>query len=81
MYVAGGILLRGGPGGRPWGNTAMLAVGAVLAQLMGSTGAAMVIIQPLLRANAHRERRFHLVLFLILLVGNSAGALSPIGNP
>jgi Na+/H+ antiporter NhaD/arsenite permease-like protein len=82
LYVgAGGILLRGGPGGRPWGNTAMLALGTVLALAMGSAGAAMVIVQPLLRANAHRRRRFHLVLFLILLVGNTAGALSPIGNP
>jgi Na+/H+ antiporter NhaD/arsenite permease-like protein len=82
LYVAaGGILLRGGPGGRPWGNTVMLALGTVLALVMGTAGAAMVIIHPLLRANAHRRRRFHLVLFLILLVGNTAGALSPIGNP
>jgi Na+/H+ antiporter NhaD/arsenite permease-like protein len=82
LYAAsGGILLRGGPGGRPWGNTAMLAMGAVLALAMGTAGAAMVIIQPLLRANAHRRRRFHLVLFLILLVGNTAGVLTPIGNP
>ena len=82
LYVsAGGILLRGGPGGRPWGNTAMLALGAVLALVMGTAGAAMVIIQPLLHANAHRRRRFHLVLFLILLAGNTAGALTPIGNP
>jgi len=82
LYVAaGGILLRGGPGGRPWGNTVMLGLGAVLALGMGTAGAALVILQPLLRANAHRRRRFHLVLFLILLVGNTAGALTPIGNP
>lgn len=82
LYVAsGGILLRGGPGGRPWGNTFMLGLGAVLALVMGTAGAALVILQPLLRANAHRRRRFHLVLFLILLVGNTAGALTPIGNP
>ena len=82
LYVAaGGILLRGGPGGRPWGNTVMLGLGAVLALVMGTAGAALVIIQPLLRANAHRRRRFHLVLFLILLVGNTAGVLTPIGNP
>jgi Na+/H+ antiporter NhaD/arsenite permease-like protein len=82
LYVAaGGILFRGGPGGRPWGNTVMLALGAILALVMGTAGAAMVIIQPLLRANAHRRRRFHLVLFLILLVGNTAGVLTPIGNP
>ena len=82
LYVAaGGILLRGGPGGRPWGNTVMLGLGAVLALVMGTAGAALVILQPLLRANAHRRQRFHLVLFLILLVGNTAGVLTPIGNP
>jgi Na+/H+ antiporter NhaD/arsenite permease-like protein len=82
LYVAaGGILLRGGPGGRPWGNTAMLGLGAVLALVMGTAGAALVILQPLLRANTHRRHRFHLVLFLILLVGNTAGVLTPIGNP
>ena len=82
LYVtAGGILLRGGPAGRPWGNTVMLGLGLVLALVMGTSGAAMVIIHPLLRANAHRQRRFHLVLFLILLVGNTAGLLTPIGNP
>jgi Na+/H+ antiporter NhaD/arsenite permease-like protein len=82
LYVAaGGILLRGGPGGRPWGNTLMLALGVVLALVMGTAGAALVIVQPLLRANTHRRRRFHLVLFLILLVGNTAGVLTPIGNP
>lgn len=79
--AAGGILLRGGPGGRPWGNTLTLALGAVLALVMGTAGAALVILQPLLRANAHRRRRFHLVLFVILIVGNTAGVLSPIGNP
>jgi Na+/H+ antiporter NhaD/arsenite permease-like protein len=82
LYViAGGILLRGGPAGRPWGNTAVLGLGLILALVMGTTGAAMVIIHPLLRANAHRQRRFHLVLFLILLVGNTGGLLTPIGNP
>jgi Na+/H+ antiporter NhaD/arsenite permease-like protein len=59
----------------------MLGLGSVLALVMGTAGAAMLIIQPLLRTNAHRRRRFHLVLFLILLVGNVAGMLSPIGNP
>jgi Na+/H+ antiporter NhaD/arsenite permease-like protein len=82
LYIAaGGILLRGGPAGRPWGNTVMLALGVVLALVMGTAGAAMVIVQPLLRANAQRRRRFQLVLFLILLVGNAAGLLTPIGNP
>lgn len=82
LYViSGGILLRGGPGGRPLGNAALLASGALLALVMGTAGAAMVIAQPLLHANAHRKKRFHLVLFLILLVANAAGLLTPLGNP
>ena len=48
---------------------------------MGTTGASMVLIHPLLRANAHRRRKVHLVLFLIVLVANASGALTPLGNP
>ncbi len=81
FVAANGILLRGGPWGRPGGNTLLLAVGALLALVMGTAGAAMVVVQPLLHANAHRKRRFHLVLFLILLVANVAGLLTPLGNP
>jgi Na+/H+ antiporter NhaD/arsenite permease-like protein len=82
LYTAGGgVLLRGGPGGTPVGNTAMLALGMVMGVVMGTTGAAMVLIHPLLRANAHRRRKVHLVLFLIVLVANASGALTPLGNP
>ncbi len=82
LYTAsGGILLRGGPGGRPAGNTLVLALGMALGLVMGPTGAAMVTIQPLLHANAHRRRKAHLVLFLIVLVANASGALTPLGNP
>src|ERR1019366_10603213 len=55
--------------------------GLFLARVVVTSGAALLIIQPLLRATGHRRRRFHLVLFLILLVGNTAGVLTPIGNP
>ena len=75
------MLLRGGPAGTPGGNTAMLAMGILLAGAMGTTGASMVLIHPLLRANAHRRAKMHLVLFLIVLVANAAGALTPLGNP
>ena len=82
LYItAGGILLRGGPGGRPWGNTFLLALGTLLALVMGTAGASLLIIHPLMHANAHRRRKFHLVLFLILLVANTAGAITPLGNP
>ena len=82
LYVAaGGVLLSGGPRGTPAGNTATLAFGLALGLVMGPTGAAMVLIQPLLAANAHRQHKMHLVLFLIVLVANVSGALTPLGNP
>ncbi|MBI3270028.1 MAG: sodium:proton antiporter [Planctomycetes bacterium] len=82
LYViAGGIHLKGAPAGTPLINTATLAVGAFLASLIGTTGASMVLIRPFLRANSHRRRRVHLVLFFILLVSNIGGALTPLGDP
>lgn len=79
--AGGGILLEGGPWGRPAGNTLLLAIGMVLAGFMGTTGVSMVLIHPLLRANAHRRRRAHLVVFFILLVANAGGATTPLGDP
>jgi Na+/H+ antiporter NhaD/arsenite permease-like protein len=82
LYTAGsGVWLQGGPGGTPAGNTLLLAFGVVLGLLVGTTAAAIVVIQPLLHANAHRRRRMHLVLFLVVLVANASGALTPLGNP
>jgi Na+/H+ antiporter NhaD/arsenite permease-like protein len=79
--AGGGVLLRGGFRGTPAGNTGMVILGMVLGVVMGTTGASMVVIHPLLRANAHRRRKVHLVLFLIVLVANASGALTPLGNP
>ncbi len=79
--VGGGIVVQGGPWGTPAGNTLLLAVGTLLASVMGTTGAAMVLIHPLLRANAHRQKKVHLGVFFILLVGNVGGSLSPLGDP
>jgi len=79
--VAGGVQIRGGPSGTPLGNTLTLMLGMVLGLVMGPTGAAVVVIHPFLAANAHRRRRVHLVLFLIILVANISGALTPLGNP
>ena len=79
--VGGGIVVQGGPWGTPAGNTMLLAIGTVLASVMGTTGAAMVLIHPLLRANAHRTRKVHLVVFFILLVANVGGSLTPLGDP
>ncbi len=79
--AAGGILLRGLIAGTPGGNTGLLAAGTLLAGVMGTTGAAMVLIHPLLHANAHRRRKLHLVVFFTILVANAGGALSPLGDP
>lgn len=82
LYTAcGGIRIHGGPAGTPAGNTLTLVLGMALGLVMGPTGAAMVVIQPLLAANTHRKARQHLVLFVIVLVANVSGALTPLGNP
>jgi Na+/H+ antiporter NhaD/arsenite permease-like protein len=79
--VSGGILLRGRLQGTPLLNTILLAIGTFLASWMGTTGAAMLIIRPLLRANAARKRKKHVFIFLIFLVANIGGALTPLGDP
>ncbi len=79
--VAGGVRLKGSLVGTPLVNTAILAVGTLLASWMGTTGAAMLLIRPLLRANAHRRYRVHSVVFFIFLVANIGGSLTPLGDP
>src|SRR5262245_7960778 len=79
--VAGGILLTGELRGTPAVNTALLAFGTSIASVVGTTGAAMILIRPPLRANAARLHNVHVVVFFILLVGNIGGALSPLGDP
>ena len=82
LYViAGGIFLRGDLKATPAVNTAFLAVGAVLANLVGTTGASMVLIRPILRTNAERRNVKHIPVFFIFLVSNVGGALTPIGDP
>jgi len=79
--VAGGILLTGTLRGTPLVNTSILAFGTLIASIVGTTGAAMILIRPLLRANAARLNNVHVVVFFIFLVGNIGGALSPLGDP
>jgi Na+/H+ antiporter NhaD/arsenite permease-like protein len=82
LYViAGGILITGTLRGTPLVNAAMLAIGTLIASVVGTTGAAMILIRPLLRANAARFYNVHVVVFFIFLVGNIGGALSPLGDP
>uniref|UniRef100_UPI001A8BF792 sodium:proton antiporter n=1 Tax=Roseococcus thiosulfatophilus TaxID=35813 RepID=UPI001A8BF792 len=79
--TGGGVLLRGTLVGTPLTNTAILAVGTILASMMGTTGASMLLIRPLLRANADRTRKVHSFVFFIFLVSNIGGSLTPIGDP
>ncbi len=79
--VSGGIHIRGNLHGSPKLNTAILAVGAVLASLMGTTGASMLLIRPLIRANDHRRNKAHVIVFFIFIVSNVGGALTPLGDP
>ena len=79
--VAGGILISGNLRGTPLTNATLLAFGTFIASIVGTTGAAMILIRPLLRANAHRKSNAHVVVFFIFLVCNIGGALSPLGDP
>lgn len=79
--TGGGVLLRGTLVGTPLTNTALLAIGTVLASFMGTTGASMLLIRPVLRANANRTRKVHVFVFFIFLVSNIGGSLTPIGDP
>jgi Na+/H+ antiporter NhaD/arsenite permease-like protein len=81
FVVAGGIHIRGNLHGTPGLNTAILAIGAVLASLMGTTGASMLLIRPLIRANDNRRHRVHVVVFFIFIVSNVGGSLTPLGDP
>jgi Na+/H+ antiporter NhaD/arsenite permease-like protein len=81
FVVSGGIYLQGSLAGTPPANTAILAIGAVLANLIGTTGASVVLIRPLLRANRRRHRKAHIVVFFIFVVANCGGLLTPLGDP
>ena len=79
--ISGGICLRGALVGTPLVNTGFLAVGALLASVVGTTGASALLIRPLLRANAQRGRATHVVVFFIFIVANAGGLLTPLGDP
>ena len=79
--VAGGIYLEGNLHDSVWTNTALLAIGTLMASVVGTTGAAMILIRPLLRANDDRRYNSHVVVFFIFLVCNIGGSLSPLGDP
>ena len=79
--VAGGILVRGTLRGTPLVNTFLLLIGTAIASWVGTTGASMLLIRPLIRANAYRQNKIHLIVFFIFLVSNIGGSLTPLGDP
>ena len=82
LYViTGGIHLSGDIKAKPWVNTIFLGLGWLLASVMGTTGAAMLLIRPLLATNQQRKHKVHTVLFFIALCANCGGLLTPLGDP
>ena len=79
--VSGGIYISGAFAGYPYVNTLFLLLGAVLANGLGTTGASMVLLRPLLRANKLRQHKVHIVVFFIFVVSNCGGLLTPLGDP
>ena len=79
--VSGGILISGNMKGTPIVNTSILFIGTILASWMGTTGASMLLIRPLIRSNKDRNNKIHIFVFFIFLVSNVGGALTPLGDP
>jgi Na+/H+ antiporter NhaD/arsenite permease-like protein len=79
--IGGGIHVAGSLRGTPATNTGLMVIGTVIASVVGTTGAAMIMIRPLLRANRDRRHRAHTVVFFIFLVANIGGGLTPLGDP
>lgn len=81
FVISGGVRITGYLKGTPGSNTVLLVIATILASWMGTTGAAMLMIRPMLRANAWRKKKIHMVIFFIFLVCNVGGSLTPIGDP
>ncbi len=79
--VAGGVLLKGNLHGSPLLNTSLLAIGTGIASITGTTGAAMLLVRPIIRANDNRLHNAHVLVFFIFLVANIGGSLTPLGDP
>ena len=81
FVITGGIYLTGDIEAKPQSNTLFLGIGAVLASFMGTTGAAMLLIRPVIQTNKEREFKVHTILFFIGIVANCGGLLTPLGDP
>lgn len=81
FVVSGGLFLAGDIKATPKANTVVLAIGAIAASFVGTTGAAMLLIRPLLNINQERKNKVHTAVFTILIVANNGGMLTPLGDP
>ena len=81
FVISGGVLVTGDIRATPTTNTAVLAIGGVIASFIGTTGASMLLIRPMLRINSQRKRTVHSVVFFIFVVSNMGGLLTPLGDP
>ena len=81
FIISGGIYIRGSMAGTPAVNVLMLLIGSFLASVMGTTGASMLLVRPVIRANAWRKSQAHVMIFLTFLVANIGGLLTPLGDP
>jgi Na+/H+ antiporter NhaD/arsenite permease-like protein len=81
FVVSGGISISGAFAGLPWINTLFLGIGALLASFLGTTGASMLLIRPLIRSNRLRQHKTHIIIFFIFIVSNCGGLLTPLGDP
>jgi Na+/H+ antiporter NhaD/arsenite permease-like protein len=79
--ISGGIYIKGSLKGTPEINTLLILIGTLLASWVGTTGAAMIMIRPILRANSERKFKIHTIVFFIFLVANIGGSLTPLGDP
>ena len=81
FIISGGVLVKGSLNGTPVVNSVFLLIGSVIASFVGTTGASMLLIRPLIRANSERKNKAHIVIFFIFLVSNIGGLLTPLGDP
>lgn len=81
FIVSGGILIEITNHPTPLTNTVILTIGAVIASFLGTTGAAMLLIRPILKVNQKRKNKIHIILFFIAIVANCGGMLTPLGDP
>ncbi|HPV42112.1 MAG TPA: sodium:proton antiporter [Spirochaetota bacterium] len=81
FIISGGILIKGSLSGTPKVNTIFILIGSIIASFIGTTGASMLLVRPLIRANKDRQRKAHVIIFFIFIVSNIGGSLTPLGDP